>query len=190
MGFFDKINGKGIEDKVEEYSEVYGEVLLGLHRDLEKYRRLLNGFEKKFDADMDLSKKQQVILTGKMIVLNIRVQRFDAELEQASQHRSIITDRMNELDERITKQYGQIADGLDSVRAAYEEIKSWPSMQNDITDINDRLEKSIVLNINNQTSIESQLQSNEKQVRQLRLFSITSFAINLIGLGVVVWLIS
>ena len=34
MGIFDKINGKNIEQKVSEYSEIYGEVLLGVHRDV------------------------------------------------------------------------------------------------------------------------------------------------------------
>lgn len=41
MGIFDKISGKGLADKVSEYSEVYGEVVLGLHRDLEKQNRFL-----------------------------------------------------------------------------------------------------------------------------------------------------
>ncbi|MCL6516753.1 hypothetical protein [Alicyclobacillus sp.] len=35
MGILDRISGKSIEDKVVEYSEMYGEIVLGLYRDLE-----------------------------------------------------------------------------------------------------------------------------------------------------------
>jgi len=41
----DTISGKAIEDKVREYSEVYGEVLLGLHRDLESLRSIVQRFQ-------------------------------------------------------------------------------------------------------------------------------------------------
>ncbi|NOT21372.1 MAG: hypothetical protein HOP22_01410 [Nitrospiraceae bacterium] len=47
MGTWDKISGKTVEDKVTEYSEVYGEVLLGLHRDLERQNRFLQEGKKR-----------------------------------------------------------------------------------------------------------------------------------------------
>ena len=36
MGFLGRISGKNVEEKVGKYSEVFGEVLLGLHREFER----------------------------------------------------------------------------------------------------------------------------------------------------------
>ena len=41
MKFLDKISGKAVEEKIGEYSEVYGEILLGLHKELERQNTLL-----------------------------------------------------------------------------------------------------------------------------------------------------
>ena len=35
----EKLSGEAIESKMDEYSTVYGEVLLGLHRDIESLRK-------------------------------------------------------------------------------------------------------------------------------------------------------
>lgn len=50
MGILDKMSGKALADKVMEYSEVYGEVLLGLHRDLEKQNRYLQDCQQQLMA--------------------------------------------------------------------------------------------------------------------------------------------
>jgi hypothetical protein len=42
MEFLDKITGRGAEKKLDEYSEIYGEVLLGMHRDLQDYLRKID----------------------------------------------------------------------------------------------------------------------------------------------------
>jgi len=42
MGLFDQITGRGVEKKIAEYADIYGEVLLGMHRDLEDHRRQIN----------------------------------------------------------------------------------------------------------------------------------------------------
>ncbi len=41
MGFFDRLTGANIEKNLAQYSEVYGEILLGMHRDLERHRALI-----------------------------------------------------------------------------------------------------------------------------------------------------
>lgn len=38
MGILDQITGKAIAQQVTEYSEIYGEILIGLHRDVEHLR--------------------------------------------------------------------------------------------------------------------------------------------------------
>ena len=40
----DRLTGKAVEDKLDEYSEVYGEVLLGMHRDIQAQRTLIHDY--------------------------------------------------------------------------------------------------------------------------------------------------
>ncbi|MFM1655800.1 hypothetical protein ACI7RC_27430 [Brevibacillus sp. B_LB10_24] len=39
MGFFDRLSGKDVTEKIEEYSEVYGQILLGMHEKLESMEK-------------------------------------------------------------------------------------------------------------------------------------------------------
>lgn len=50
MDLLRRMSGKAVEDKITEYSEVYGEVLLGLHRDLENHNRLLQDHQRRLVA--------------------------------------------------------------------------------------------------------------------------------------------
>lgn len=50
MGILDNISGKAMEDKLREYSEIYGEVVLGLHRDLEEQNRFLQDCQQRLVA--------------------------------------------------------------------------------------------------------------------------------------------
>ena len=50
MNFLKKISGKTVEDKIEEYSEVYGEILLGFHKELEQHSTLLEKHEQQFNS--------------------------------------------------------------------------------------------------------------------------------------------
>lgn len=49
IGFWDRLSGKGVEMLVDEYSETYGEILLGMHRDITSFRKKISDFEKQFD---------------------------------------------------------------------------------------------------------------------------------------------
>jgi hypothetical protein len=50
MDVLGKLSGKAVADKVREYSEIYGEVLLGLNRDLEKHNRSLQDCQQRLVA--------------------------------------------------------------------------------------------------------------------------------------------
>ena len=50
MNLLKKISGKTVEEKIEEYSEVYGEILLGLHKELEQHSTLLEKHEQLFNS--------------------------------------------------------------------------------------------------------------------------------------------
>lgn len=47
MGFLKGISGKNVEEKVDEYSEIYGEILLGMHRDLEAMHQIVEKHKEK-----------------------------------------------------------------------------------------------------------------------------------------------
>lgn len=44
MSFLKGLSGKNVEEKVVEYSEIYGEILLGMHRDLETMQRRVSEY--------------------------------------------------------------------------------------------------------------------------------------------------
>ena len=58
MNFFKKISGKTVEEKIEEYSEVYGEILLGLHKELEKQNTILEKHEQQFNSQEENLQEQ------------------------------------------------------------------------------------------------------------------------------------
>lgn len=53
MGLFRKLSGKDVEDKIKEYSEIYGEVLLGMHRDIQSHQRLIQDSKQGMTAMLD-----------------------------------------------------------------------------------------------------------------------------------------
>ncbi|MFZ0683977.1 MAG: hypothetical protein WAM89_00410 [Terriglobales bacterium] len=68
MGFKDftgRLSGRSTEEKVVQYSEVYGEVLLGMHREIERFRSVVNEDSRNVktalthiaDVDTDVTKK-------------------------------------------------------------------------------------------------------------------------------------
>lgn len=77
MDIWRKISGKAVEDKVSEYSEVYGEVLLGLHRDLEKQNRLFQECQQHLDLQIQEQEKQVIALTGSLRDLQNRHEQFE-----------------------------------------------------------------------------------------------------------------
>jgi exonuclease VII large subunit len=50
MSFWGTFTGATVQNKVNEYTEVYGEVLLGLHRDLQRQQDVLQEHQRRLDA--------------------------------------------------------------------------------------------------------------------------------------------
>lgn len=75
MKFLDKISGKAVEEKIGEYSEVYGEVLLGLHKELEKQNTLLEKHEQQFSSQEE-NLHEQVRLKSQIKKLHGQVQQL------------------------------------------------------------------------------------------------------------------
>jgi uncharacterized coiled-coil DUF342 family protein len=64
--FYGRLTGHAIEQKVAQYSETYGEILLGMHRDMEKSKveiektkELLNEVQQKGQALMSMVENQR-----------------------------------------------------------------------------------------------------------------------------------
>lgn len=47
LGFWDTLTGRELAARVGEYSEIYGEILLGLHRDFERLKREVQEYREK-----------------------------------------------------------------------------------------------------------------------------------------------
>ena len=78
------ISGQSVEEKVEQYSEVYGEVLLGVHKELEKLKSLAEQQEKHFDSRID-----DLHATTTEITQNVEEQVTSIQKQIKSQNKSI-----------------------------------------------------------------------------------------------------
>lgn len=72
MGFIDLLTGAKTEKDLAQYSEVYGEILLGMHRDLERHQTLIK--------EHDLNMRQGV---GRVIGVEAELKNRLDELSQA-----------------------------------------------------------------------------------------------------------
>ena len=75
MNFLNKISGKVVEEKIGEYSEVYGEVLLGLHKELERQNILLEKHEQQFNSQEE-NLHEQIQLKSQIKKLHGQVQQL------------------------------------------------------------------------------------------------------------------
>jgi septation ring formation regulator EzrA len=62
MGIFDNLTGKNIEMKLNEYCEVYGEVLLGIHRETTNHK----GTIKEINENVELVRSEIEKLNEKL----------------------------------------------------------------------------------------------------------------------------
>jgi chromosome segregation ATPase len=146
MRFFDTLSGKGVETKVDEYSEVYGEVLLGVHRDLEKQKRLLHDSEQRLDSQAELLRDYDRRLTvqGQSIQkyandldaqtrlvsscrkdLEAQAGQLDACRRSLDEQRKVLADQQRELPalrQALTAQSQQVATLADGSRDLQERV--------------------------------------------------------------------
>ena len=55
-GAVNRISGKSVEEKISEYTEIYGEILLGMNRELETSRRLISEYREEMSQLTDTTK--------------------------------------------------------------------------------------------------------------------------------------
>lgn len=59
MGFFGKLSGKDVEDKIKEYGEIYGEVLFGMHRNIQSQQKLIHDYRQEMTTMLTEAKAIQ-----------------------------------------------------------------------------------------------------------------------------------
>jgi len=85
MGLLDTLTGRSVEERIAQYSEVYGEILLGLHRDKDRHETLIQNLHR---LHTDLT-QETGLLADSLKELGRRVE--DAESEVANKIGSILS---------------------------------------------------------------------------------------------------
>ncbi len=101
---FELLSGRAIEDKVSRYSEVYGEILLGMHRDVERLHAIVAEHDRKMQhalayvarAEAEIGKKSEML---------------DAAVSQAK-HYAESASRLSEAAQSIATKTQGLIDGL------------------------------------------------------------------------------
>jgi DNA repair exonuclease SbcCD ATPase subunit len=127
MGIFDKINGKHIEQKVSEYSEVYGEVLLGVHREVKSLDAKVQFLSVlvvddggQTSANVGIGTRVLALQTQLRAVerrLNEANAEFDREIPELRHNHEAIVSRVTSLDAGISQRFT-------SIQAKSEDLQS------------------------------------------------------------------
>lgn len=133
MRILDQITGKAIEQQVAEYSEVYGEVLLGLHRDFEHLQASVAGVQRALTRVQQMAEglaqradrldRQHAALRTEMQEALARVKALAQDLSDATfakEQAMFATSRVNALAQRVEKAEAELV----SLRAAVTGLKT------------------------------------------------------------------
>ncbi len=200
IGFWDRLTGKGIEMLVDEYSEIYGEILLGMHRELTTQKKKISDFEnyiKELEKLNDTFEKDNNIKTeGKHIIelakklaeniakinndnlksLNDTRHLIEAEFKKISQSliksKYSITQSISENSKTINQKIQFIGEKLSLVKASI----SKQTIEND---------KKFSLVLEKSDTNKSLL---TKSLNWNRVFIILTFITNLTILGILLWI--
>ncbi len=158
--FLETISGKAVEGKVKEYSEVYGEVLLGLHRDLQQQARLLDDCRQRLDSQMQAFKEQE------MRVSNLQTKISDINLRhvQFEQENAVRLDELRSTIEQFRSEASTLMSTRETLNQLAEDMKQQLSM------------------------MPGEHTAQAKQIQQLRLIGILSYVFAFC-MGVAIWLL-
>lgn len=194
---FNKISGKAMENKVDEYSEVYGEILLGLHKELERQNALLEKQEQHFNSQVenlhdqtndladglkkleDYTEQNHLQITKELekqgALLEKQEQHFNSQIENLHDQTNELVSSLKKLEARSEQNHLQITDEFNSFRAVIEQY---------------RLEASTIEDIKkNLSQVVRKLDQQNKHIQLLRIMCVFSYVFA-IGVGVAIWMIS
>ncbi|TDA70393.1 MAG: hypothetical protein D9V47_01465 [Clostridia bacterium] len=113
--FLDKVTGKEVLEKVDEYSETYGEVLLGLHREFEKLQGMVEGYRRELE-----------VATGEMRRLMGGVKTIQAYLDDKAQDVAKAAEEVAGSLETAREIEGRLLSLTDEFRQCADELKMLP----------------------------------------------------------------
>lgn len=130
MGFLDKLSGKTIENSVQQYSEMYGEILLGMHRQLEKQRYLLHQYQNEVKETSEKSKQlfDEFLQKYNDIILSSKeVKKYAEEVNFNTQAVQNMKDHIETIQQDMIKQIthfnNQAAKQLEEMKETAESVK-------------------------------------------------------------------
>jgi hypothetical protein len=83
LKFIDRLTGANIEKELAQYSEVYGEILLGIHRDMERHQAVITQHDQDMRLRLSHLKQLEVNIATKFTELNQAVIQAEAHTKGA-----------------------------------------------------------------------------------------------------------
>lgn len=116
VGIFDSFNGKAIEKKVAEYSEIYGEILLGFDRDIKAVKSQVERVCQYTQAS-DLSPQRPVNALSRLLAIERQVEDRTGSIERSLSRQAA---QIKELGDECRELQVRICKSSDELRTAIE----------------------------------------------------------------------
>ena len=197
MGLLSKFSGKDVQDKIEDYSEIYGEILLGLHKELERQNAGLEKQEQHFNAQVknlhdqtndlasslkkleDHTEQNHLQITDELAkqgaLIKKQEQHFNSQVENLHGQVKDLGSSLKKLEDRSEQNHLQITDEFKSFRTVIEQY---------------RLEASTIEDMKkNLSQVIRKSDQQNKHIQILRIVCVLSYVFA-IGVGVIIWMIS
>lgn len=114
MGIIGRLTGKELADKVDDYGKVYGEVLLGLHREVESQNRRIHDYSQEMQALLD---------TARSIEANVEQAR--KEVKDAAQEVAARLTELKSVEQRTRIAADEGASARDEARKIVTQLTSF-----------------------------------------------------------------
>lgn len=199
IGFWDRLTGKGVEMLVDEYSEIYGEILLGMHRELTTQKKKLSDFEKDIkeleklndlfgkDSNIDTEGKY-IIELAKRLAENINRVNND-NLKIINDVKCLIDDEFKKINQTNGKNKETILQTIsEKTKSTNQQIQL---VEEKIFQVNSSIARQFQENTRNFSITNEKTESHKraltKSLNWNRVFIILTFITTLTTLGIVLW---
>lgn len=199
IGFWDRLTGRGVEKLIDEYSEIYGEILLGMHRELTTQKKKLSDFENDikeleklndiFGKDNNINKEGKYIIElAKRLAENIAKVNND-NLKAVNDTRCLIEEEFRKISQSITKNKDSITQFIsENSKIINQKIQF---VEEKLFIVNSSITKQILENNKNFSIVLEKSDTNKslvtKSLNWNRAFIILTFITSLTILGILLW---
>lgn len=199
IGFWDRLTGKGVEMLIDEYSEIYGEILLGMHRELTTQKKKLSDFENDIKGLEKLNdifgKDTNVNTEGKYIIelakrLAENIAKVNNEnLKAVNDTRCLIEGEFKKISQSLTKNKDSIAQSIsENSQTINQKIQF---VEEKLSLVNSSISKLTLENDKKFAFVLEKSDTNKsiltKSLNWNRAFIILTFITSLTILGILLW---